>query len=158
MNNRDFLNAVLTEGAPAGFQQTVLRETIRAARQRRRLAAALRLSALTALIALLFLQFRPERNAVLNAPGLAAAADAPHKTIRTLPFANVLRSQAFAPEFRLSSASAKVATINSDSFGTPAINLLTDEQLLSFFQGQPVALVRRGAHEADLLFVAESPR
>src|SRR5688572_2876518 len=116
MNNRDFLNAVLTEGAPAGFQQTVFRETIRAARQRRRLGAALRLSALTALIALLFLQFRPEKNAVLNAPGLAAAAaDAPHKTLRTLPFANVLRSQALAPEFRLSSASAKVATINSDS-------------------------------------------
>ena len=103
------------------------------------------------------MQFRPEKNPVPNDQVIAATADTPHKTIHTLPFSNVLHSQALAPESRLTSTSAKVATINSHTFGTPTLNLLTDDQLLSFFPGQPVALVRRGPHEADILFVSHAP-
>lgn len=141
---------LLTGGAP-GFEAGVLRETISAARRTRRIRSATRYgSGALAVIAAALLWFPRTTNHPPSSQAAVESAAMPpvqnrssFVTIHTTPFAGVIRTQPLAQSRQVASASARIQVIRTAETH-PKIEMINDEQLLSLFEGQAVALIGSG--------------
>jgi len=143
------LDDLLAEAAPPDFERDLLDGTLRAVRRRRRsrrLARGLAAAGLFAAIALV----------VWNSLW-------PTTTIQSVRTAlNIVHTQPLPASMIVRTKLDGLAVVNSSaatylSVETGAIkdpfNEIDDEQLLALARGRPVALVRQGPHQAELLFL-----
>lgn len=143
------LTDVLGEEAGAGFHEALLGETLRLARRRRQLRLAQRVGGAFALIAVtaaIAIWRRP------HAPVLEARPPAPHYQLtlsQPLPASCVVSSRPLRADQVVGS------TFASSVVHTTAgrYQMLGDDELLALAP-QPAALVRRGPHEVELVFVS----
>lgn len=157
----DLQRDLLTEGL-SDFEQTVLSRTVSAARQARRKRKVFRYGTAVAAIACASLLWFPRdeshtitsRPAVIQSASLAASPPASRVvTIRTKEFPRVIRTHPLPAEQRLHSFSDRITVFHTSEL-KPEIRLINDEQLLSLFAGQTVALIGRGP-DATLIFPEE---
>jgi hypothetical protein len=144
----------LLAGDEAGFRDSLFRETLRAARRRRRIRQLARATpVLLALIAgLMLVRWRSA-----PPPGstpVAAAKTYVLITSRPLPSsALVVTKPLAANEMVLPMASVQIIRTVDARESLPEID---DAKLLSLLGATPAALVRRGDHKAELVFVNAS--
>ena len=149
-DNERLLTDVLADASPAGFRQALLGETLRLARRRRQLRqtqrafAALAVLAVAGILAWRGFSPRPAVPKPLSAPG-------PIVHSRPLDAAAIVTTQPLLPgQITSTVASTHIVTIVTTSGGC---HMIGDEELLALAASRPVALVRHGPHEAELIFV-----
>ena len=143
------LDDVLTETAPADFEHALLDGTLRAVRRRRRLRRASRGLAVGGVFAAIAL-------AVWN----ALLPTTPVNLVR--PTLHIVWSQPLPASMVVGTKPDSVVVVTSSprtfvmvetgSIKDP-FQEINDEQLLALAVGRPVALVRQGQHQAELLFL-----
>lgn len=152
---------LMAEGIPA-FEEAVLQKTLLAAQRARRVRRITRIGTATlAIIAAMVLWF-PRTN---QTPPLAsspiipqAAPEGPAQgpgvfaTIHTKPFAGVIRTRPLAKTQKVASSSGRIAVIRTSQGDGRNFEMINDEQLLSLFEGQAVALIGDGP-DTRLLFL-----
>ncbi len=148
-HNERLLSDVLDEGASAGFRAAMLGQTLRLARRRRRvrqLRAGIPALAILAAMALLVWHQIPMRRSPTAPPAK------PYTLVRTQPLA----ASAWVVTKPLSLASVVASVSSSRVILTAQAHMrarpITDEELLALVP-KPAALVRRGPHSAELVFV-----
>ena len=151
MSRNDLWNDVLKEGETA-FEQHVFSKTLQTARRRRvtRIASPILVVALLGIFVAVNVRFQNETT-IVRRPG--TAVELAHTVLRSQPFAGVIRSEPAATLVNV--APASVFVLRTGEFGLNAVNYINDDQLLDFFQGQSVALVHRGPHYAELIFLRD---
>lgn len=151
MNDRrdreSLLNDILAEEAPPGFREDLLGGTLRLVRRRRRARRARQAALVLAVVAGVCLAvWRPRTPTVLP-----PAPARPYALVRTQPVAAGawLESKPFSPAGVVASAAtAQVVTTAVAGYRSRAID---DDELLDLAAPNPVVLVRRGPHEAELV-------
>jgi hypothetical protein len=145
----NLLDEVLSEAAPADYGRTLLDGTLRAVRRRRRM--------------------RQWKRGVGAAGAFAAIVLAvwhallPISSVKTVqPALRIVTSQPLPPSMIVETKPDSVAVVSSSpktfvlvetgSIRDP-FKEIDDEQLLALAGGRPAALVRRGPHQAELLFL-----
>ena len=162
MNNWHHLHRdVLNEGSPADFEQAVLAQTIRTARRVRRTHLIQRCAAVAGLIAAFgALQMLPRKDRALSTARESAASPATvassHTVLRSTPFSGVIRSVPLRSNDYAFPTSQSLAILRTSEANPPELIPLTDDQLLSFFPGQAVALVGRGTGHAELILLDQT--
>ena len=150
--NEQLLNDLLAEGVPADFRQSLLKQTLGLARRRRwwrrtrRAASAL---AVCAGLAILWWRGVPRQ---ATAPGSTArrpSVEIVHT--RPLPASEQVRTKPLPAAFQVVSVTTVpvVSTRPSDSL----FREIGDSELLALVAPKPAALVWRGPHSAELVFV-----
>jgi len=147
---RGLLDDVLAEAAPTDFERSLLDGTLRAVRRRRRsrrLARGVTATGLFATIALVVWNSlwptSPVTSARTTLTIVHTQALPPSMLVRTKPGGlSVVRSSA-----------ATYLMVETGSIKDP-FKEIDDEQLLALAKGHPVALVRQGPHQAQLLFLS----
>jgi hypothetical protein len=145
-DHRHLLADVLADTSPAGFREALLGETLRLARRRSQWRQVRRSAAVMAAL-------------VLAVAGLWWKLSGPAKAkpatgclvVRTQPLspAQIVTTQRLAPAQLVASvACANVVLTVSGGFRE-----IGDDELLALVAPQVAALVRRGPHEAELIFV-----
>jgi len=148
-DHRRLLADVLAGTSPAGFREALLGETLRLARRRRQWRQVQRGAAVMAALALV-------AGGVwwkLSGPAKAKLATG-CLVVRTQPLspAQIVTSQPLAANQHVASIScANVVLTASGGFRE-----IGDDELLALAAPQVAALVRRGPHEAELIFVKPS--
>jgi hypothetical protein len=147
--NERLLSDVLGEGISTHFREGFLNQTLRLARRRRRFREGRRVaSALAVLLALgLLVWHRLTSN--LRPTGFPAK---PYAIVRTqpLPPAAWVATRPFSPANVVVSAKTGNVVVTAKT-GVP-VREINDDELLALVP-KPAALVRRGPHSAELVFV-----
>jgi len=159
-NKRRLLNDILTEESDSGLRDDLLGQMLRQVRRQKRIRAARRvgsaamLSVLAALLAVHFVSPRPSPVQVAQPP-----PERGYALIHTQPLAptSMVASQPFLASDRAGSSITSVAIISTIDSHPPIVEL-SDDQLLDLTRGTPVALVRQGPHQAELIFLSEDDR
>ena len=143
------LDDVLREGAPADFERTLLDGTLRAVRRRRRMRQCSRGLAAAGVFAAIAL-------AVWNAllPTTPVNSVRPALQIvssKPLPASLVVATKPDSVVV-VTSSPATFVVVETGAIKDP-FEEIDDEQLLALAGGRPVALVRQGPHQAELLFL-----
>jgi hypothetical protein len=154
-HNDRLLTDVLGEGVAADFRAGLLDQTLRLARRRRHFrqvrAAAPALAVLAALALMVVWHRIPAGRRSASLPAK------PYTLVRTqpLPAAAWVMTSPLSPARLISSASSGsiVLTATSDA----RARQLNDDELLALVP-RPAALVRRGPHSAELVFVNQEDR
>ena len=153
MSRGQLYRDILNEGTPAEFEEDVFRKTLRTARRVRRVRIASRAALVAIIAALCLLPFRPRRDLeFVRVPQNAPEIGASHTVMQSEPFAGNIRTERLTPERLLKSNSGTVALLRTGEAEKGDLRLLSDEQLLAFFAGKAVALVRHGPRNAELIF------
>ena len=143
------LNDVLAENAPANFERALLDGTLRAVRRRRRLrrsSSALAVAGVSAAIGLaVWSAFLPTGSVNQVQPSLRIVRSRP------LSVSMIVARQPGSLVMVISSSGTFVA-VETGSIKDP-FQVIDDEQLLALAGSRPVALVRQGPHQAELLFL-----
>ena len=145
------LTDVLREEAGAEFHDALLGETLRLARRRRQARLAQRVGGVFALMAVamgIALWRRP------HAPVLETRTPAPHYQLtlsQPLPATCVVSSRPLRADQVVVSTLASSVIQTTTTGGL--YRVLGDDELLALAP-LPAALIRRGAHEAELVFVS----
>ena len=152
--NECLLGDVLSEGTAAGFREGLLNQTLRLARRRRCFRQARRATSVLALLAgvgMLVCYRFPSK------PAPEAPSTWPCAMIHTqpLPPAAWVVTRPLAPENLVISAS--VSRILVATKGGERVREINDDELLALVT-KPAALVRRGPHSAELVFVSSADR
>ena len=145
------LDDVLDEAAPPGFKESLLQHTLQHVRRRnrvRRLNRALLAIAVVATVPLLLWKF-------------SFPPPPPRTTVKEPPF-GIVTSQPMPREMIVETRPGSIAVITSSAAAVAYVETgevkdlfkeITDEQLLSLMAGHPVALVRSGPNQAELIFL-----
>ena len=153
LERHGLLDDVLAEAAPADFERALLEGTLRAVRRRRRTRQLTRGLAVVGAFAAIVV-------AVWNALWPFSSV----KAVR--PALNIVRSQPLPPSMIVRTRPGSVAVVISSPKTFALIETgsikdpfreIDDEQLLGLTGGRPVALVRHGPHQAELLFLNLNP-
>ena len=151
-DNERLLRDVLAEESAGGFRETLLAETLRQARGRRRRRQVQRIGGgLAVVLAATFLLWRrPSPPAGL--PVTAPSESPGYQLVRSQPLASgmVVTTQPLAAE-RLVISTDNVAVVWTVP-GSTGVREIGDKELLALAP-EPAALVRRGTHEAELIFI-----
>ena len=143
------LDDVLTEAAPADFERALLDGTLRAVRRRRRMRRCSRGLAVAgvfaAIVIALWHSLWPSTPVRLIRPALHIVSSQP------LPASMVVSTRPNSVVVTSSSPTTFVV-IETGAIKEP-FQEINDEQLLALAGGRPVALVRQGPHQAELLFL-----
>jgi hypothetical protein len=143
------LDDVLTEAAPSDFERALLDGTLRAVRRRRRSRRASRGLAVAGVFAAIAL-------AVWN----ALLPTTPVHLVR--PVLHIVKSHPLPASIVVGTRPGSVVVVTSSpttivmvetGFIKDPVQEINDEQLLALAVGRPVALVRQGQHQAELLFL-----
>jgi hypothetical protein len=152
--NEHLLRDVLSEGISADFREGLLKQTLRLARRGRRFRQARRAASALAVVVglglLVWHQFPSGR-------GPAGLPAKPYALIRTQP----LPPAAWVATRPLSAARLVASAKNGNivviaKTGVP-VREINDDELLALVP-KPAALVRRGPHSAELVFVSTADR
>lgn len=163
MRNRDLLRDILNQPAESShtdvpdFEAAVFRKTVGTARRVRRVRIMTRVAAVLLVGALALFQFKRGNDSgdTVVATGPSVEAEQNHSSytaLRSERFAGVLRTEQTAFPILLSHSDA-VTVLRTGEAGAGEVNFLTDDELLSFFPGQALALVKHGPQNAELLFL-----
>ena len=161
MNRRSdqeaLLADVLAEDGRAGWNRALLEDTLRHVRRQRRWrrtggAAGLIVMLLVAGVAFWKTTLRDEPRLAHPAPAPAAS---PYQLVITRPLApsQVVLTQPFSAGHQILAA-WQVSIVRTRPGGTREVG---DDELLALAAPQIVALVRRGPHDAELVFVHAPP-
>lgn len=143
------MGEVLSEGMPGEFRESLLTETLRLARKRRRVRQVRRFSsaiaALVIIAAVMAGILTSHRGSVQTPrPGYQLILTAP------LPESQIVTTRALPNNQIVTSVST--ANIVSTTPGNPDVREISDEELLALVP-QPAALVRLGPHRMELVIV-----
>ena len=143
------LDDVLSEAAPADFERALLDGTLRAVRRRRRMRQCSRGLAAAGVFAGIALAVW---NALLPTTPVKLARPALHiVSSQPLPASMVTRTKPDSVVVVTSSLTTFVM-VETGAIKDP-FQEINDEQLLALAGRRPVALVRQGPHQAELLFL-----
>lgn len=150
-DNEQLLKDVLAEESAAGFREALLGETLRQARSRRRRRLAQRLTGvlLVGCMAAWLLPRRPLPVAV--GPAFPICAGCETISSQPLPAAMIVSTQPIQPESMV--ASAAMADVLRTITARGGYREIGDDELLAL-SPEPAALVRRGPHQAELVFIS----
>ena len=162
MRNRELLDDIINEPGtselpPAPeFEAAVFRKTVGAARRVRRVRIATRVAVVALVGVLALLQFKTGRQTsetllVTTPVAQPEEAESSYVALRSQAFTGIIQTEQKSPI--LFSQVDAVTVLRTDDAGLDDVKLLSDEELLAFFSGQPVALVKHGPHDAELLFL-----
>lgn len=155
---------VLAEAESPDFRTSLLGETLRLARRRRRVRRAqlATIFATAVLVAGIFVWRaapRPPVVSLASSPSTPPALAASYAVIRTqpLPAETIVRTQPLSAE-RLVGSFASIATIRTQPDET-ALRIIDDAELLALVAPRPAALIRVGPQTQELVFgdTAEQP-
>ncbi len=149
-DRHQLLDAVLGEAAPAEFRGALLVQTLRHVRRRRRTRQLARGGLIITLLAVVSLGLW-KMLFELRRPAEPAFATVRVVTSQPLPRSMLVETELGATHIVASSPST-LAVIETGSVPN-LYQEIDDERLLALVAGRPVALVRRGPHEAELVFV-----
>ena len=149
-NERLFADA-LTDAGPADFRASLLGETLRLARRRRRVRQVRRVGIITALAAALAMWFWPRT--IVRQPKTEPAI-ASYRLIETQPLSasEIVTTQPFTSSIIASTPAPGVFTTADVGDG---LRLLNDDELLSLAPA-PAVLVRLGPHSAELILANQN--
>jgi hypothetical protein len=149
-NERLFADA-LAEAGPADFRASLLGETLRLARRRRRVRQVRSGAMMLGIVAALALWFWPRT--VVHPPKTEPVV-ASYRLIETqpLPANEIVTTQPFTSSIIASAPTANVITTAEAHDG---LRLLTDDELLSMAPAHAM-LVRLGPHSAELILANQS--
>jgi len=143
------LDDVLAEAAPADFERALLDGTLRAVRHRRRVRRSCRGLAVVGILAgiavAVWNALLPTTSVNLVRPALHIVSSQP------LPASMVIGTGPGGVAV-VTSSLATVLVVETGSIQDP-FKEINDEQLLALVEGRPAALVRKGPHQAELLFL-----
>ena len=144
------IDDLLEDAIPPEFRAALLDKTLQSARQRKRLRhfnLALGATALVGLFALAFWEMRVPTTVPnqIRQPDSSVANSPPSSPVQ------IVSTKRDSVENVVSSDPASALTVvqTTESARPREIN---DQQLLAFLSGKPIALVRQGAHAAELIF------
>jgi|SRR5437867_4560159 len=149
LEHHGLLDDVLAEAAPPDFELALLEGTLRAARRQRRSRRLTRGLAAVGLFA-----------AIAVVVWNSSRPTAPFKSIR--PALNIVQTRPLPPSMIVRTRTDSVTIVGTSAatfllVETGAIKdpfkEIDDEQLLALARGRPVALVRQGQHQAELIFL-----
>ena len=149
-DNERLLADVLTPEAGSGFSADVLAGTLHGVRRRRRVRQVRRLAAMIVLLTGVAFAFNHlfQRE---TKPELTRSAPTSYQLVvsRALAPGQIVGTRALAPDqWVTSTVVAQRVQTTSGGFGE-----IGDDELMALAAPQVVALVRRGPHEAELVFV-----
>jgi hypothetical protein len=143
------LDDVLSETAPADFEHALLDGTLRAVRRRRRIRQGSRGLAAVGVFAAIAVAVW---NALLPAPSVNLVPPTMHiVSSQPLPASMVVATKPDGAVVVTASPTTFVV-VETGAIKDP-FQEINDEQLLALAGGRPVALVRQGSHQAELLFL-----
>lgn len=151
-DQRELLDDVLAEASPPDFRASLLGETLRLARRRRRWRQTRQTGGVLAMLllaALLAWQNRPAKVSIVRAPAEISTPQS-YRLVETqpLPAGAVVTTGNFTA-VKMISSEAAVAQIATRSGGFRFIN---DEQLLALVGPRPAMLIRTGPDSEELVF------
>lgn len=154
MNKRELYRDIFNDGSAPDFEEALLRRTVRTARRTRRTRIAGR-GAVVALVAgLAIVQFWPRRPVEMaSTPPKLKEVVLNRTVVKTQPFTGGIRTVPLAAERVLTTSPATVMVLKTGATAAGEVQVIDDEQLLAFFSGKAVALVHRGPHAAELVFL-----
>jgi hypothetical protein len=143
---------VLSETAPSNFRATLLGETLRLVRRRRRWRQTRRVAgifAVAGLLAVLIWQNLPEQS-VVSRPLAKKAVETSYKLIHTQPLSEnaVVTTRQFSASQFVASISTVVQVVTTNS----GFHQINDDELLALVSGRPAVLIRTGPHSEELVF------
>jgi hypothetical protein len=153
-DNESLLADVLAENTPADFRETLLVETLRLARRRRRFRQARRASVLLValgMLAVLIWQNVPQHSATV--PLSAKAGGQSYQLIRSEPLPVSALVATRPPAAGQLIASVETAGVVETMAGSDNFRVINDDELLALASPRPAALVRLGPHSERLIFV-----
>ena len=158
-DRRRLLSDILAEESDAGFRDALFGQTLRAVRRQRRFRAVRRAGSVAVFLmlsALLAFHFFKPRTSLVTLLQRGTGND--YALVHTQPLsqAMIVTTQPFISSRQVASTPPVHIITTSDS--RPSVVELTDDQLLELAKGAPVALVRHGPHQAELIFANESDR
>jgi hypothetical protein len=148
-NERLFADA-LTDSGPADFRVSLLCETLRLARRRKRVRQVRQAGLVMGIAVALAMWFWPRG---LVRPGKSEPATASYRLIETQPLSAsaIVTTQPFTSSI----ASTPTANVITTAEARDGLRLLTDEELLSLAPA-PAVLVRLGPNSAELILANQS--
>jgi hypothetical protein len=150
-DNERLLADVFSEGAPAGFREALLGETLRLAHRRRRWRQTRRTAALLVALGLLAVLVRQNFQ-----PHLLTPVPVPKVKVKSYELVRTqsLSAGAIVVTRPLSANQlvASVATTEMIQTGSGNFRMINDEELLALVASRPAALVRLGPHSEQLVF------
>lgn len=145
------LDDVLVGEADAGFHEALLAETLRLARKRRRFRHAQRVGgvlAVVSVIAAVAIWRNPRAPVIVPPP---PAQNYQLTLSQPFPAASMVSTRPLAADQLV--ASKTLASVLHTTTMIGSYREVGDDELLALAAPQVVALVRRGPHEAELLFI-----
>lgn len=156
-DHEDLLGDVLAEAEPPDFRATLLGETLRLARRRRRVRHARRVALLATpllvlgLVAWYLAPPTASPSTPTSSPLITPVAP-PYALIhtRTLPDEAITRSRPLGPESQTATF-ASIATIHTPP-DDRLVRIVGDDELLALAAPRPAALIRVGPQSQELVF------
>ena len=140
------------------FESSLLRQTVATARRARRTRSVTRVALITGLcFAALQLPFRHDSDSQVLRPHIALQENVPAapprvlQVFRSTTFAGKIQTTPLTPDNTLATKDGQIAVVRTSNLEQPQIVRINDDELLSLFQGKPVAIVGRGAN-AEFIF------
>jgi hypothetical protein len=150
-DHEQLLADVLAEGAPAGFREAMLGETLRLARRRRRWRQTRRAATWLVMLGLLAVLVRQNFPPQTLVPTPAAEAKSkgyePVQT-RPLPVGMTVVTRPLSAEQMVASA----GTVETVQTRDGDYRLINDDELLALVASRPAGLIRTGPHSERLVF------
>jgi hypothetical protein len=145
---------ILSEVAPAGFREALLKQTlgrVRRRKQARRLGKGIMAVALV--IGTVLLLWQGRTNKTVKPPNLEVSKV---EVIRSQPLAASMMVQSVPGLVELISSKPTELVFVDTQAPQQEFRKINDEELLALTEGKPAALIRKGPHEAELLIVDAS--
>jgi hypothetical protein len=155
-DHKDLLADVLAEESRAGLHTAILGETLRHVRRRRQWRQVRRAGAVLATVLIVGLAVLRNNSSRTGSVEIAKPQSAPpgYELVLSQPMnpAQVVSTQPLAAE-RFITGQNSVAQVSTRTGGFREVG---DEELLTLAEPQIAALVRRGPHQAELVFVSHT--
>ena len=149
----DLERDLMTTGATDAFEASVFRETVATARRARRIRNISRVAVVAGLFLAAF-QLPLEKNNNDSRIVLRENVSPPApvtQVFRSKTFAGKIQTTPLSRERTLDTKVGIITVVRTSNLEHPEIARINDDELLSLFRGEPVALIGRGAN-AELIF------
>ena len=157
---KDLESDLIRNDALDAFEAEVFQKTVSTARRTRRNRIIARVVIATAICVAAF-QIPFKRQGIdphlaLQEPSAQTTPARRLQLVRSTPFAGTIHTKALSSEHSLTTKNGLIAVVRTSASVQPEITRINDEELLSLFQGKPVAIIGRGAN-AELIFPETAP-
>ena len=153
-DQKRLLDDVLVDEMDAGFHEALLAETLRRARRRRQFRQAQRVGTILALVAVItaIAVWRNPRAPVIVQP--SRGQNYQLTLSQPFPAASIVSTRPLSADQLVASRALALVLHTAEMSGN--YREVGDDELFALAAPQVVALVRRGPHEVDLVFIPSS--